>query len=502
MGYVIGIDLGTGSLKGVVVDKNGKVMIQKSHHYPLYTPYKGYSEQDPMDWIKAFDKVIDDILTEFPQARQQTDGISFSGQMHTLVLMDEDDNIVRNAILWNDVRTFQECQEIKKSIDIISITKNKVLEGFTLPKLLWVKKNEPENWKKINKFLLPKDFLVWYLTKAKVMDYSDASGTLCLDLEKNIWSKEIFEGFDIPLEIAPELRNSSDFIGNIEKELSRKLGFTKDIKVYPGGSDNACAALAAGIVEENSAMISIGTSGVFLASEGSEITEYDGKLHFFNHVIEKTYYSMGVTLAAGKSLEWFKNTFANKYTFDELLKNIDLVPVGSKGLIFTPYIMGERTPYTDSKIRGSFIGIDANHNVHDFTRSVVEGITFSIKDSFKIMKQEGKMFNELISLGGGSRSENWLQIQADIFNIPVKTLLYDEGPAYGAALIASLGSGWFPDAETCVRQFVKYSKTIKPNITSVKKYDQIYNIYTQVYQSTKNVTHLLSDLDENQIKGE
>ncbi|MEZ2716792.1 xylulokinase [Niallia circulans] len=499
MSYVIGIDLGTSSLKGLLVDKEGKVLITKSSEYELLTPQPKYSEQNPNVWIEALDIVLKEIIEAFPEAASKTEGISFSGQMHSLVLLDANRRPLRNAILWNDVRTSKQCQEImdRAGQEVISITKNKALEGFTLPKLLWVKENEPTIWEQAKHFLLPKDFLGFYLTGNKQMEYSDAAGTLMLNVEKKVWSESIAELFDLPLGIFPKLVESSDKIGVMKAELAKKYGFTNDIAVFSGGADNACAAVGAGIVKEGMGLASIGTSGVFLSYEQDGKEDYAGKVHYFNHAIKDSFYSMGVTLSAGYSLNWFKNTFASEKSYDELLSNIENIPIGSDGLVFTPYIMGERTPYTDSQIRGSFIGMDARHTIDNFARAVVEGITFSLNDSKILMEENAnKQFTRIVSVGGGAKNSKWLQIQADIFNTPVVNLTVEQGPGLGAAMVAAVGLGWFATMNECVEKFVQYKEEFHPIPENVKKYEQVYNIYKEVYAETKETSHKLQALNE------
>lgn len=494
MSYVIGIDLGTGSVKGLVLDKSGTVIEQATENYPLFHPHKGYSEQKPSDWIEGTKKVLATLINKLPQLKTELAGISISGQMHSLVLLDEDGQPLRNAILWNDVRTTAQCREITETLGakLLAKTKNLALEGFTLPKLLWVKEHEPENWSKSARFLLPKDYLAYWLTGNQQMELSDAAGTLLLNVTDEKWDMEIAESFGISEEMLPPLVQSMDHVGNIQPIICEELGIEGIVQIFAGGADNACAALGAGIVEENRAMCSIGTSGVFLSYEGQKEQQYHGKLHYFNHVIKDSYYSMGVTLAAGQSLTWYKETFASDETFDQLIVEAQGSKTGSNGLLFTPYIMGERTPHVDSQIRGSFIGMDAGQTRADFTRAVLEGITFSLKDSQELMQEiTGKEFTEVISVGGGAKSALWLQIQADIFNTKIRTLKTEQGPGLGAAMIAAMGLDWFDSIEQCVEAFVDYEKEYLPILENVQAYREIYGIYKQVYGQTKELCHQL-----------
>ncbi|WP_071130622.1 xylulokinase [Enterococcus timonensis] len=494
MDYVLGLDLGTGSIKGLLMNQKGQLVSSASSDYGLSTPAPGFSQQDPADWIKGANAVIAKLKENVADLKEHLVGISFSGQMHSLVLLDENDQVIRPAILWNDVRTTKQCQEIMEWAGklVLKLTQNIALEGFTLPKILWVKENEPENFAKVHQFLLPKDYLGFYFTGNKQMELSDAAGTLLLDVEKKVWAEELAEIFELPKNIFPPLVQSTDLIGTIRPALAEKLGISSTTKVFAGGADNACAALGAGIVSEEIGLASIGTSGVFLSYEGEKKGHYQGKLHYFNHVLPNQYYAMGVTIAAGQSLSWFKKTFAPEIQFNELLQNVGKIPAGSDGLLFAPYIMGERTPHIDAKIRGSFLGMDARHTRDHFARAVLEGITFSLKDSQNLMTSVGKSFSKIISVGGGAKNPDWLQMQADIFNAEIFTLEAEEGPGLGAVMLAALGLGWFETPQDCVDTFVKYrTQHYQPNEKNVATYEKIYAIYQEVYGATKEISHQL-----------
>ncbi|TYU82727.1 xylulokinase [Listeria monocytogenes] len=488
MAYVLGLDLGTSALKGLLLNNQGKVIYRASAEYPLIHLQSGYSEQDPVEWTKACEKVFDTLAEQVADFREQLVGISFSGQMHSLVVLDENQNVIRPAILWNDVRTTKQCQRITSDLGktLIQVTKNKALEGFTLPKILWLQENEPETWQKVRHILLPKDYLGFWLTGTTHMDYSDAAGTLLLDVQKKQWSKMILETFEIPISYLPRLIDSQEQTGKLKPNFIEKYGFEQPVKVFAGGSDNACGALGSGILSTDTGMVSIGTSGVFLSFEDQVLPNYQGELHLFNHSLPNTYYSMGVTLAAGHSLSWFKETFAKNLSYDELLTGIDQIAPGAEGLLFTPYIVGERTPYPDSQIRGSFIGIDTKHTLQHFTKAVLEGITFSLKDSLNLMEEiTEKKFKQIVSVGGGAKNQDWLQMQADIFNSEIYCLTVEEGPGLGAAMLAAVGVGWFKDLSICAQTFISYRKAVTPNAENVAKYEDQYALYREVYPATK-----------------
>lgn len=497
MKYILGVDLGTSSLKGSVYTVDGSLVETSSSAYDLIIPQKGFSEQNPHDWIDAFINVIYDLEKKIEDFDKDLEALSFSGQMHSLVLLDQNNQVLRNAILWNDVRTTSQCKKIMENYgdDLVNISKNIALEGFTLPKILWVKENEADIWEKVKHILLPKDYLRYWLTGKYNMDYSDAAGTLLLDIDKKEWSDEVASQFEIDKNILPPLVESIGYVGDILPDIQSKLGIKNKVKVYAGAADNAASAVGSGITTKDKGMISIGTSGVVLANKVNLTGNEDGKLHTFNHAIPGSYYSMGVTLAAGKSLDWLKTTFGSNMTFDEFLEGIENVSPGSEGLMFTPYIQGERTPYNDSSIRGSFVGVDISHNLPCFTRAVVEGITFSIKDSLEIIDNDSiKKIDNLVSVGGGAKNKSWLQIQANILNKNIITLEIENGPSTGAAMIAAVGLGYYENFEQCANDFVSYKDEYMPDSRNVEIYKDYYMIYKTIYQNTKDISKELLEI--------
>ncbi len=497
MKYILGVDLGTSSLKGSVYTVDGSLVETSSSAYDLIIPQKGFSEQNPHDWIEAFKNVIFDLRKKVDDLDTNLEGISFSGQMHSLVLLDEKNQVLRNAILWNDVRTTSQCKKIMENYgdDLVNISKNIALEGFTLPKILWVKENEADIWEKVKHILLPKDYLRYWLTGKYNMDYSDAAGTLLLDIDKKEWSDEVASQFEIDKNILPPLVESIGYVGDILPDIQSKLGIKNKVKVYAGAADNSASAVGSGITTKDKGMISTGTSGVVLANKVNLTGNEDGKLHTFNHAIPGSYYSMGVTLAAGKSLDWLKSTFGSNMTFDEFLEGIENVSPGSEGLMFTPYIQGERTPYNDSSIRASFVGIDISHNLPCFTRAVLEGITFSLKDSLEIIdKDSAEKVSQLVSVGGGAKNKTWLQVQADILNKKIITLEIENGPSTGAAMIAAVGLGYYENFQKCADEFVNYKEEYLPNPKNVEVYKKYYKVYKDIYKNTRSISKELLEI--------
>ncbi|WP_067729164.1 xylulokinase [Oceanobacillus damuensis] len=494
MKYVIGVDLGTSAVKVLLINQHGEVVKEISKSYPLIQEKTGYNEQAPNDWVEQTITAISELIKDFEGNPNNIEGISFSGQMHGLVLLDENQEVLRNAILWNDTRTTEECEEIYERVGknhLLDITKNLALEGFTLPKILWVKNNEPDIFNKVQSFVLPKDYVRYKLTGKLHMEYSDAAGTLLLDITEKAWSKEICELLDLNPEICPPLVGSHKEVGTVTEEIAEATGLSTLTRVFAGGADNACGAIGSGILEDGKALASIGTSGVVLSYEADGEKVFEGKVHYFNHAAPDVFYTMGVTLAAGYSLSWFKDTFAKEISFDELLVDVDSVPVGSNGIIFTPYIVGERTPHVNATIRGSFIGMDSSHERKHFARAVLEGITFSLNESVDIFRENGKSIDTIVSIGGGAKNESWLQMQADIFNANIIKLQSEQGPGMGAAMLAAYGCGWFNSLKECADEFLKEDKVYQPISENVEKYKELFAIYKEVYGKTMDLNKRL-----------
>lgn len=492
--YVIGIDLGTSAVKILLVNQNGDVVEEISKTYPLIQSKAGYNEQNPVEWVNQTIAGLSDLLESFNGNVEDIEGISFSGQMHGLVLLDDNREVLRNAILWNDTRTTEQCKQIYDILGeekLLEITKNPALEGFTLPKILWVKEHEPDLFKNAAAFVLPKDYVRFRLTGELQMEYSDAAGTLLFDINKNYWSNEICELLDIKPEICPPLIAPHEEVGTITPQVAKSTGLSKKTRVFAGAADNASGAIGAGILENGKTLCSIGTSGVILSYENNADKDFQGQVHYFNHGAPEVYYTMGVTLSAGQSLSWFKETFAKGQSYEELLKDVSSVPIGSNGLLFTPYLAGERTPHADSLIRASFIGMDSSHRQKDFARAVLEGITFSLNESIDIFRKNGKMVDTIVSIGGGSKNEDWLQIQADIFDADIIKLKSEQGPGMGAAMLAAYGCGWFADLKECADAFLKVDKAFVPNRENVLKYKELFDVYKKVYKQTAELNHEL-----------
>ncbi|WKA55398.1 xylulokinase [Planococcus shixiaomingii] len=494
MKYVVGVDLGTSAVKILLVDKQGNVVKSVSKPYPLIQEKTGYSEQNPQDWVDQTTFGLVDLLKDFDGDVNDIEGISFSGQMHGLVLLDEQNEVLRPAILWNDTRTTLQCQQIYDVVGekrLLEITKNPALEGFTLPKILWVRQFEPEIFSRVKTFVLPKDYLRYKLTGQLQMEYSDAAGTLLLDVSNKEWSTELCGLLELDSSLCPPLIGSHEEVGTVTAEFAAASGLSPSTRVFAGGADNACGAIGAGILEDGKTLCSIGTSGVVLSYEASEDKDFGGKVHYFNHGAPDAFYTMGVTLAAGYSLTWFKETFTPDESFDSLLAEIGTVPAGSNGLLFTPYLVGERTPHADAAIRASFIGMDSSHRRKDFARAVLEGITFSLNESIEIFRQNGKKIDIIVSIGGGALNEDWLQMQADIFNANIVRLTSEQGPGMGAAMLAAYGCGWFDSLKACADAFLQEDKQFQPNEEAAAVYKKMFAVYQEIYGQTKELNQKL-----------
>lgn len=494
MKYVLGIDLGTSAVKTCLMNEQGQIVDEASCAYRLYHEKSGYSEQKPQDWVDGITVTIQEIIGRFTEDAANIVGISYSGQMHGLVLLDEVGEVIRPAILWNDTRTTAQCEQIVAQVGkerLLAITKNPALEGFTLPKILWVKEHEPENFVKAKSFVLPKDYVRYVMTGKVQMERSDAAGTLLLDIEQNDWSTEVAEAVGIDITLCPPLIDATTEVGTLTEAFATATGLAITTKVYGGGADNACGAIGSGIVATGKSMVSIGTSGVLLSFEQAPDKDFGGKVHYFNHAVTDAYYTMGVTLSAGHSLSWFKETFAKDSSFDELLAGTEEIAAGSNGLLFTPYLVGERTPYADSTIRASFIGIDTAHTRAHFAKAVLEGITFSLRDTLEIFRASGKEIQDIVSIGGGAKNPQWLQMQADIFNAKIYKLQNEQGPSIGACMIALVGSGLVASFEEAVDRCVTMGEVFEPIAENVAVYNDIYKVYTQIYEHTKSLNEAL-----------
>lgn len=474
----IGIDLGTSSVKLLLIDDKGKIRKEVTKEYPLYYPQENWSEQNPEEW---YDKTFEGLKDLVMGYENEIKAISFSGQMHGLVLLDAEDKIIRPAILWCDQRTSLECDEINSYFgkDILKLTGNIALTGFTAPKILWVKKNEPENFKKIKKILLPKDYLAFKLSGIYSTDVSDASGMLLLDVNKRKWSKKMLDFFNVKEEQLPKLFESYEVVGTLKGNLKDKLNLKNDIKIVAGGGDQAVGAIGVGAVKEGVLSVALGTSGVVFASSSKYVVDKDGRLHSFCHG-NGEYHQMGVMLSAAASLKWWIEDVEKTNNYSKLLLEAEEAKF-DKNLHFLPYLMGERTPHNNPFARGSLTGLNIQHKRGDITRGILEGITFGLKDILEIIKDINIDVKSVRVSGGGAKSEFWQQMIANIFEVNVDIVNSTEGPAYGAAILAMVGDGIYKDVNTACSTLIKVINSKVPNKTLEKKYREKYEIFKKLY---------------------
>ncbi len=489
--YFIGIDIGTTSVKVIAIDEDGKIIKSSSKEYQLSFPKLLWSEQSPEDWWQQSLNALKELLAGLN--KDGVKAISYSGQMHGLVTLDENDRVVRPAILWNDQRTEKECEYLNNEIGRTKIsqwTGNLALAGFTAPKILWLKENEPENFKAASKIMLPKDYIAYKMSGIFATDMSDASGTLYFDVKNRKWSPDMVEILGISIKQLPSLHESYEVIGNIKPNLAEELGLNKDVKIVIGGGDQAVAAVGSGVVGSGSCSISLGTSGVVFMSNEEFIVDENNSLHSFCHANGR-YHLMGVTLAAAASLKWWVEKINKSDNIEELLSEAKEVEAGN--LFYLPYLMGERTPHNDPNCRGTFIGMNITHERKHMTRAVLEGVAFSLRDTFEIMKKMGIEITEISINGGGSRSRLWCEVIADVLNLKVIKYNTNEGPAYGAAILASVGFGLFDTVENACSKFIKITESINPNKENIQYYTKKYEKYRKIYPATKELFRQLSD---------
>lgn len=481
----VGVDLGTSSVKLLLMDEAGDIKSIVTREYPLYFPKPGWSEQNPEDWYTA---LVDGMkeLTE-NNDKSQIDGISFSGQMHGMVILDENDKVIRPAILWNDGRTQAECDYLNIEIGrekISSYTANMALTGFTAPKLLWVRKHEPENFAKIKKVMLPKDYIAYMLSGVHCTDVSDASGMLLLDVKNKCWSKEMLELCGLKEEQMAKIHESYQVVGNMTQKAADELGLSTKVKVIAGGGDQAVAAVGTGTVGEGKCNVSLGTSGVVFISTKEFAVDANNSLHAFAHADGK-YHFMGVMLSAAASNKWWMDEIIGTKEYGKEQQAI--TKLGENNVYFLPYLMGERTPHNNPNARGTFIGMTMDTTRADMTQAVLEGVAFALRDSFEIVKSLGVDINRIRINGGGAKSPLWCKIIADVLNVKVDKINSEEGPAFGAAILATVGCGKYPSVEDAAGKLIKVIETTEQDAESVELYNKKYEVFKELYPALKNI---------------
>lgn len=495
MNYLLGIDIGTSGTKTILVDTLGVELASSTAEYPLYQRQNGWAEQEPLDWWQATVKTCREALLKSGINPSDIAGIGLTGQMHGLVMLDENGNLLRDSIIWCDQRTALEREQINMAVGpekLLQITANPAITGFTAAKLLWVRNHQPELYEKCRKVLLPKDFIRFKLTGEFATDVSDASGTQLLDIAHRNWSQTVLDDLDIDINLLPKVYESFEVSGQITKDAAELTGLAEGTKVVAGAGDNAAAAVGMGVVVDGKAFTTIGTSGVIFAHTSQMKIDPLGRVHTFCSAVPGEWHMMGVTQAAGLSMQWFRNNFcheemrkANELNFDpyELMNaEAESVSIGSSKLVYLPYLMGERTPYMDPDCRGVFFGLSASHSRKHLIRAVMEGVAFSLYDSVRIFEGLGVRFPEMLVGGGGARSKVWRGMLADVFNSEVKTLNSSESPAYGSAILASVGTGIYRSLVEACAVLVKGNQSLCPDEAHHREYMKYYGIYQNLYK--------------------
>ena len=487
----IGVDLGTSAVKLLLMDEKGNIKNIVSKEYPLSFPKSGWSEQNPEDWYEKSVEGIKELVDGFE--KEQVAGISFGGQMHGLVTLDEKDQVIRPAILWNDSRSTKETDYFNEVIGKETLSKytaNIAFTGFTAPKILWMKENEPEKFAKIKKIMLPKDYLAYRLSGAFCSDYSDASGMLLLDVEHKCWSKEMMELCGITEEQLPTLYESYDVVGTLKEEVAKELGLPTTVKVIAGAGDNAAAAIGTGTVGEGNCNISLGTSGtIFISSKQFKVDPHNA-LHSFAHA-DGHYHLMGCMLSAASCNKWWMEEILKTTDFDK--EQEDIVTLGENQVFYLPYLMGERSPHNDPKARATFIGMTMDTTREEMTQAVLEGVIFALRDSLEVARSLGIKIDRTKICGGGAKSLLWKKMVANILNLKVEVIESEQGPALGGAILAAVGCGEYEDVGSAVRQFVTVVETIEPEQELVEKYEERYQKFKQIYPALKPVFQVLSE---------
>ncbi len=507
MTYLLGIDVSTTGAKALLIDEQGKVVASHTTEYPLSTPKPLWSEQNPADWWQGACESIKAALSEAGLAGEAVSAVGLTGQMHGLVMLDKADQVLRPAILWNDQRTGAQCVEITEKVGgldrLLQLTGNQVLPGFTAPKIVWVRENEPSVYERARHILLPKDYVRFCLTGEYATEVSDASGMSLLDVANRRWSKEMLQALDIPESWLPICTESDQVSGRISASAAQATGLKAGMPVVGGGGDQAAQAVGSGIVKAGVISVTSGTSGVVFAHSEKYAFEPQGRLHAFCHAVPGKWHFMGVMLSAGGSFRWLRDSIGDVEKaaaslsgddpYNLLTREAALAPVGSEGLLFLPYLTGERTPYPDPEARGAFVGLTLRHTKRHLIRSVLEGVSFGLRDSLELIKGLGVPIEQVRASGGGARSPLWRQIQADVFGAELVLVNVTDGAAYGAALLAGVGGGTYRSVEEAVAATIKVTDRTAPVPENAKKYEALYPVYRSLYPALRVTFHALTD---------
>ena len=508
MAVFLGIDVGTSGTKTLAMREDGKILASATEEYPLASPKPRWSEQAPEDWWQATLKSVRRVLASRQIKPADVAGIGLSGQMHGSVFLDKKQKVIRPAILWNDQRTAKECAEIETRAGgrkkLIQMVANPALTGFTAPKILWLRANEPRNYARTVKVLLPKDYVRFRLTGQFATEVSDASGTLLLDVKRRAWCKPLLEKLQIDAELLPSVHESHEITGRLADGPAEALGLRPGVPVVGGGGDQAAGAVGNGIVKSGAISATLGTSGVVFAHSDKVQIDPQGRVHTFCHAVDGKWHVMGVVLSAGGSLQWYRNRLCGEEAAEALRQRVDTYEIlcdqaseagpGSEGLFFLPYLTGERTPHADPHARGAWIGLSIRHSRPHLVRSVMEGAAYAMRDCLEIIKGMHIPVKEIRLSGGGARSKLWRQIQADVYGQKVVTINAEEGPAYGAALLAAAGVGAYNDVVEACTATIRVVESTSPNPRAKRFYDRAHPQYARLYRALKDEFRHIADL--------
>ncbi len=508
MNYLIGIDLGTSGTKTVLFGENGKSVASCTVEYPLHQPQNGWAEQDPANWWDSVCKTTRAVIAESGIDAAQIKGVGISGQMHGLVMLDKDGQVIRESILWCDGRTGKQCREITDTIGakrLIEISANPALVGFTAGKILWVRENEPDNYAHCRHILLPKDYIRFMLTGEYATEVSDASGMNLLDVPKRCWSTEILDKLAIDSSLLGKLYESVEITGEVSPKAASLTGLKAGIPVVGGAGDNAAAAIGTGVVKQGRAFTTLGTSGVIFAHTDKVTIDPSGRVHSFCSAVPGAWTVMSCTLSAGLSLRWFRDEFCQAERAEAERQGVDPYilmtklaessPIGANRLIYLPYLMGERSPLLDEKARGAFVGLSAIHTKADMIRAVMEGVSFSQRQCLDVLREMGVSTDDMMACGGGGRSPLWRQMLADLYGCPVKTSeASNEGPALGVAILAGVGTGVYSSVEEACSRIVVPDTEITPIEAHIPAYERFYELFCSIYPALKSSFAKLSEL--------
>lgn len=482
---LLGIDISTTGAKALLIDPGGRVVSSATTPLSLSTPRPLWSEQNPADWWLGSQASIRQALAQAGVSGSEIAAIGLTGQMHGLVLLDEHGQVLRPAILWNDQRTGPQCDDIRARLGkarLIQISGNDALTGFTAPKILWVQQHEPEIWARVRHILLPKDYIRYCLTGDYALDRAGGAGTLLFDLKTRTWSPELLAALDIPAAFLPPTHEGPEITGRISPSAAASTGLAADTPVVGGGGDQAAQAVGVGAVQPGIVALTLGTSGVVFASTEAPLVEPEGRLHAFCHAVPDRWHFMGVMLSAAGSLQWYRDNLAPEVAFDDLVAEAAAAPPGSEGLLFLPYLTGERTPYPDPLARGAWVGLTVRHGRAHVTRSVLEGVAFGLKDSFNLIQASGlAAINQVRISGGGAKSPLWRQILADVLGVELVTVNTTEGAAFGAALLAGVGAGFYDSVEAACAATIQLTGETQPSVGSSGAYQPYYECYRALY---------------------